>query len=134
MMRCIALVGLIFVLSGCARFERRITITSEPSGALVSLNNREVGRTPVEVDFTYFGVYDVRVRKDGFEPIVTTAETKAPLHEQPVVDIAAMLLPTTHKTHIAWHYDLEPADMDEDALLERASELRAAFQDDSTGD
>ena len=110
---------------GCARIERRITITSDPSGALVSLNDTEVGRTPVEVDFTYFGVYDVRLRKEGFEPIVTTAEAKAPLHEQPVIDLAAMMLPTTLKTHIDWHYILEPADTDEAGLLQRAAELQS---------
>ena len=82
--KLVVLVAVALVLGACARVERRITITSEPSGAIVSLNDTEVGRTPVEVDFTYFGVYDVRLRKEGYEPIVTTAEAKAPLHEQPV--------------------------------------------------
>jgi hypothetical protein len=109
---------------GCARIERRITITSDPSGAIVSLNDTEVGRTPVEVDFTYFGVYDVRLRKEGFEPIVTTAEAKAPLHEQPVIDLVAMMFPATLKTRIDWHYTLELADTDESGLLQRAAELR----------
>ncbi len=116
------------IAGGCARIERRITITSEPTGAIVSLNDTEVGRTPVEVDFTYFGVYDVRLRLEGFEPIVTTAEAKTPLHEQPVIDLVAMMLPTTLKTHIDWHFEFEPADTDEAGLLQRANELRAQLE------
>ncbi len=39
--------------------------------------------TPLEVDFTWFGVYDVRVTKSGYEPLITSREAKAPLHETP---------------------------------------------------
>lgn len=49
--------------SGCVR--RTITITSEPSGALVHLNDTEIGRTPVTVGFTHYGVYDVRLSHEG---------------------------------------------------------------------
>ena len=49
-------------LTGC--IERTISITSEPSGALVHLNDDEVGRTPLTVPFTFYGVYDVRVEHE----------------------------------------------------------------------
>jgi hypothetical protein len=49
-------------LVGCV--ERTISITSEPRGALVYLNDEEVGRTPVSVPFTYYGVYDVRLERE----------------------------------------------------------------------
>ncbi len=113
-------------LSGCV--ERRIVITSAPSGATVFLNDAEVGRTPVEVDFTYFGVYDVRLRKEGFEPLVTTAKASAPIHEWPGIDLLAMMVPVTKKTRIEWHFELAPADADESALFERATEMRAGFE------
>lgn len=45
--------------AGCV--ERVISITSEPSGSLVHLNDEEVGRTPLTVPFTFYGVYDVRL-------------------------------------------------------------------------
>ncbi|MDX2114199.1 MAG: PEGA domain-containing protein [Planctomycetota bacterium] len=108
-------------LGGCA--ERRIRITSEPAGAEVSLNDVDVGATPCEVDFTYFGVYDVRVRKPGFEPLRTTAEAKAPFHEWPFVDLAAAAVPVRKKTLIEWHFVLEPAATDRQGLLDRAAEL-----------
>lgn len=109
-------------LAGCV--ERRLMITSEPSGARVFLNDRDVGVTPVEVDFTYFGVYDVRLRKPGYEPLVTSAEARAPLHEQPGIDFLALLWPGVKRTEIEWSFVLEPAADDPDALVDRALDLR----------
>lgn len=109
-------------LPGCA--QRIIAITSEPEGALVTLNDVQVGRTPVEVEFTYFGVYDVRLSKPGFEPLSTSAEAKAPLHEWPIVDIFAAAIPTKKVTRIDWHFTLEPARDDVPGMLERAASLR----------
>ncbi|MEO1129676.1 MAG: PEGA domain-containing protein [Planctomycetota bacterium] len=109
-------------LASCV--DRRIYITSEPPGARVYLNDIDVGVTPAEVNFTYFGVYDVRLRKDGYEPLITSAEAKAPLHEQPVIDFFALLVPGEKRTEIRWHFDLEEAVNDPDALLERAAEMR----------
>ncbi len=108
--------------AGCV--ERRMHLTSDPSGARVYLNDRDVGVTPCEVDFTWFGVYDVRLTKPGYEPLITTREAEAPLHEVPPFDLAALLLPGTKRTHIEWHFELEPVHDDPGALLERARELR----------
>ncbi len=113
-------------LAGCV--ERRMIITSEPAGAEVRLNDAFVGLTPLEVDFTYFGVYDVRLRKDGYQPLVTQRKAKAPFHELPVIDFAALLIPTTKRTIIEWHFDLEPAVVDNDALMERARELQREYE------
>ncbi|MEX0776779.1 MAG: PEGA domain-containing protein [Phycisphaeraceae bacterium] len=66
-------------LAGCV--ERTISITSEPSGALVHLNDEEVGRTPLIVPFTFYGVYDVRVEH---EPVwVSPLEAAAMLNTGP---------------------------------------------------
>ena len=116
---------ILLAAAGCV--ERRIHITSEPDGALVTLNDVEVGATPCEVDFTYFGVYDVRLRKPGFEPLATKAEAKAPFHEWPVVDLAAMAVPMKKRTRIDWHFVLEPAKDDRAGLLDRAAEMRGTL-------
>jgi hypothetical protein len=109
--------------AGCVR--RTISITSEPPGALVWLNEREVGRTPVEVDFLYYGTYDVRLRKEGYEPLLTSGEANAPLWDTIPLDLAAEAVPNAH-SKIAWHYVLEPLNDDESALLERAGAMRAS--------
>lgn len=115
-------------LAGCV--ERRVVITSDPSEALVFLNDVEVGRTPCEVDFTYFGTYDVRLAKPGFEALITEAEAEAPLHEQPGIDLIAMAIPTRKRTIIEWHFVLEPEVQDSAALLHRAKELRSTYAED----
>jgi len=67
--RVIRLVVLVVLLMGplamVGCIERTITITSDPSGALVHLNDEEVGRTPVVVPFTFYGTYTVRLEHDG---------------------------------------------------------------------
>lgn len=117
-------------LGACGRQERTIAITSEPPGAVVWLNDYELGRTPVETDFTFFGVYDVRLAKPGYEPLMTSREAQAPLHEQPGIDLIAAALPGVRRTRIAWHFVLTPVAESadpraaEEALIERAKALR----------
>ena len=88
------------------------------------LNDSDVGRTPVEVNFTYFGTYDVRLRKEGYEPLVTKANAKAPIHEWPGIDLLFLPMPFTKETRIAWHFDMKPAETDPMGTVQRAAELR----------
>jgi hypothetical protein len=111
-------------LTGCV--ERTISISSEPSGALVYLNDREVGRTPLKVEFLYYGTYDVRLVKDGYEPLLTKGDANAPWWDVPGVDLAAELVPARLQSEIEWHFDLTPADDDPSRLIERAREMQAA--------
>ncbi len=61
---CATLVFISFaLLAGCV--ERLITVHSSPAGALVYLNDEEIGRTPVSVPFKYYGTYDVRLEHEG---------------------------------------------------------------------
>ena len=118
-------------LGGC--LERTVTITSEPPGALVMLNDEEIGRTPVETGFKYFGVYDVRLQREGYEPIATEREAVAPIWEYPVIDLLAIAAPWRVKTAIKWHFDLEqlpqPGTAEameaESELFDRAGTFRA---------
>ena len=116
---------LLLAATGCV--QRTISITSEPAGALVWLNDQEVGRTPVAVPFTFYGTYDVRLEKDGFAPLWTTGEAQMPWWELPGPDLAAELIPGA-ESNVAWHYELTEAtpaqDIDTRALRDRARDLR----------
>jgi len=70
---------------GCV--ERTITINSEPDNALVILNDQEVGRTPVKVDFTWYGDYDIIIRKQGHQTLQTNRRIKAPWYQYPGIDL-----------------------------------------------
>ena len=82
---------MLVVVNGCAR--REMTINTQPQGALVYLNNEEVGRTPLTRDFDWYGKYDVVVRKEGFETLVTKQDVAAPWWQWVPFDLFAELAP-----------------------------------------
>jgi hypothetical protein len=113
-------------LTGCV--ERTISITSEPAGALVHLNDVEVGRTPVTVPFTFYGVYDVRLEAEGHRTLWTTKKAEAPWWETPGVDLVAEAVPDA-RSDLAWHFDLEATPtVDEARLIDHARQLRATVE------
>jgi len=109
--------------TGCVR--RTITITTDPSGAMVWLNDREVGRSPLDVDFDFYGTYDVRLEREGYEPQMTSGDAKSPWWDMVVLDLVAEMLPFDFHSRVEWHYSLEPLDDDPEALTRRARELRS---------
>ncbi|MEM1026983.1 MAG: PEGA domain-containing protein [Planctomycetota bacterium] len=111
--------------TGCV--QRTVTVTSEPPGALVWLNDREVGRTPVTVPFTFYGTYDVRLEAEGREPFWTTAEAEPPWWEHPPIDLVGEAF--GGDVALDWHFVLtkaEPTDDEAtDRLIEHARQMRA---------
>lgn len=121
----VASLAVLFTLGGCV--ERRVKVTSEPSGARVWLNDEAIGVTPCEAGFKYYGKYDVRLALDGYEPVHEGRVMKAPLYEYPVVDLAATAVPVKFESVNEWHFVLvESAEVagDRDDLIGRAVELR----------
>ena len=94
------------MLGGCA--ERRIRVTSEPAGARAWLNDEEIGVTPTEASFTFYGHYDLRLEKPGYEPYHGKHTAKAPLHEYPGPDLVAAAAPTNIGHTVEWHIELTP--------------------------
>lgn len=119
----ILLGSLLLTAGGCIR--RSLSITSTPPGALVWVNHREVGRTPVSVDFTHYGTYDVRIERDGMEPLMTSRKASAPAWDLPGPDLVVEVLPFQANSRVHWHFDLEPRDESHDALVDRARSFRA---------
>ncbi len=133
MVRAVILVVCACALSGC--LERRVRITSDPPGALVTANDVELGRTPVEADFLYYGTYDVLLTKDGYEPLRTRAKADQPIHEYPPFDLAATALPARIEHVTRWDFKLEPTRESvesreelEAGLLERARAAREQIE------
>lgn len=119
------------LLGGCV--QRTISITSEPDGALVWLNDREVGRTPLEVGFVHYGVYDVRLEREGYETLLTSGDAKTPWWETVGIDLFAEMLPADLHSRVEWHYVLRPLDDDPAGLQERAHQMREALRGDGAG-
>lgn len=110
-------------VSGCV--EQTMTITSDPPGALVYMNDRELGRTPLTRDFTWYGTYDVQVRKDGYQTLNARSPVVAPWWNWVPFDLVANLLPLHLADRQKLHYVLaaEPKTVDEQLLLDRAKDL-----------
>lgn len=104
-----------------------MTVTSSPPGAVVTMNDREIGRTPLTTDFTWYGVYDVRVRAPGYKTLRVEQPVNTPWWQIPPLDLFAELVPTRPVDRKSFHYELEPigaAETDVAGLLDRAAELR----------
>lgn len=113
-----------FAAGGCVT--RTLTVRSDPPGALVYMNDQEIGRTPVTRSFMWYGIYDVELRKDGFESIKTTAPVIAPWWQWIPVDFAAEFFNVTD--HHELMYTLRPASeaqAEPDVLIQRGEDLRA---------
>ena len=118
-----ALIGATTLPIGCVR--RTVTIRTDPQGARVLLNDEPVGTTPVTVDFTWYGDYDVACSKDG-ETLRTHHRIDAPWYQIPPFDFfAEILTPFTIEDHREMAFTLEPAQkMDQPELIDRAKEFR----------
>lgn len=119
----------LLLLPACA--ERRIRVTSEPPGARVWLNDEDIGRTPTEARFTFYGHYDLRLELEGHEPYHARHTARAPLHEYPGPDLVAAAIPANIRHLVEWHIEMSPTP--ESALepetvrlelIDRAGELR----------
>jgi hypothetical protein len=122
----VALVLVAGLVSGC--IERTVSINTEPQGATVFLNDEEVGKSPVKVPFTWYGDYDIILRKTGYETIRTHSNVKTPWYETPGIDIVTeCLVPfTVHDDRDLGTYPLEPQQVPErEVLLKSADEARS---------
>lgn len=105
-------------------------ITTEPDGALVWMNGREVGTTPVEVEIVYYGDYDVQVVRDGYETLSTSAKANPPIWDMPGLDLVSEVLPADLESRTRWHFDLVPETQNDADVMKRAEALRARLTED----
>lgn len=64
---------------GCV--QRRMTIRSNPPGALVYVDDYEIGHTPVSHDFVYYGTRKIKLEKDGYETLVVRQPFPLPWYQ-----------------------------------------------------
>ena len=120
----ICLITIISLSNGCV--ERRLTINTEPAGALISLNDEEIGISPVTVDFNWYGDYKIRASKEGYEILETHQKLTAPLHDQfPFDFFAEILWPDTIVDEYEWTFKLNPYEPPErEELIQAARDMK----------
>ena len=124
MARLAILICVLALSLGCV--ERRLVITSDPPGALVFLNDQDAGRTPLEVPFTWYGVYDVRLELEGYQTLHTQQIAERPWWEAPGPDLFAEA--SDERVEVSWHLEMTPDvpadEVDPDRVLNFARQLR----------
>ena len=75
----LAVVPLLGAATGCV--QRRMTIRSNPPGALVYVDDYQVGTTPVSHDFVYYGTRKIRLVKDGYETLTVRQPFPLPWYQ-----------------------------------------------------
>ena len=120
----------IMLLAGCV--ERKLTIITEPSEAVVWFNDEEIGATPVTVNFNWYGDYNVRIEKPGYEILNTHQLLKRPAHDVfPLDFFAEVLWLGTIKDSYIWTFDLEPQQQaSAEELIEQAGQMRDQMNDE----
>jgi len=120
----------ILFLAGCV--ERQLTINTQPQqGALVALNDEEIGTSPVTVSFNWYGDYNVRISKEGFETLKTHRKLKGPWYDKfPFDFFAQILIPKRIVNSYEWTFELSPKQYpSRKELIEAAEELKKQLGD-----
>lgn len=112
------------LLPGCV--QRRLTIRSDPPGALVYIDNYEIGTTPVSTDYLYYGTRQIRLVRDGFETLTVEQPIPPPWYEVfPVDFVADNLVPAEIRDERTLNFRLAPQRIvPTGQLRQRAEELR----------
>ncbi len=117
--------GSLIVGGGCV--ERRMLIRTDPPGAMVYVDDYELGTTPISTNFTYYGTRKIRLVKDGFKTKTIMQPVPPPWYQIPPLDfVSETLVPRRIEDHRTLSYQLEPeVVVPTDQLLGRAEALRA---------
>jgi len=114
-------------MGGCV--DRRMTILSDPPGALVRVNGYDLGAAPVDVPsdkFVYYGHYEIELIKDNYEPLRVRQAVPPPWYERfPLDFISENLVPWRIKDHRIYSYTLAPPQpMVSEQVLQNAEAFR----------
>jgi len=124
----ILLSALLFSVS-CGCVSRRLTIRSDPPGALVEVDGERIATTPASLDFTYYGNRRITLSKPGYETLTVEQPVPPPWYQIfPIEFIADNLLPFRVTNRHDFIYQLPPRQPrldEEDQLFGRGQGFRS---------
>ena len=118
-------------LSACAPV-RQLKVVSEPLGAVVRIDDRVVGETPINFDYDAYGTRRVTLYKDGYRSYSRVVKLRAPWYAHfPLDYISELLVPFGWKDKRKMKVALEPESgevtlPDLEGVLDRAELFRRA--------
>jgi len=82
---------------------------TNPPGATVYLDSKEIGRTPFSTNFTHYGKREFRIVKQGYETKTELVPVRAPWYQWVGIDfVSEVLLPGKLTDHKTYEFDLQP--------------------------
>ncbi|MEM6330830.1 MAG: PEGA domain-containing protein [Planctomycetota bacterium] len=122
------LAAAVLTTPGCVR--RRLTVQTNPPGALVYVDNQPIGTSPCSTDFTYYGTREIRMVKPGYETLTVNQPIPTPWYETPGVDfISENLVPLKIRDNRTVAFNLSPQRVvPAEELIGRGQELRGQAQ------
>lgn len=120
----LAVVAMGLCASGCV--QRRMMIRSNPPGAMVYVDDYEIGVTPVAHNFLYYGDRKIRLVKDGYQTLTVIQSIPPPWYQIPPLDFfSENLVPAEIRDQRTYAYQLTPQMVvPTEQLLGRAEQLR----------
>jgi len=122
------------LLASCT-IKRTITVTSDPPGAQVRLDETVIGRTPLEYEFTHYGRRRITLYLGGYLTHSQPVDLTRPWYAAFPLDlITEFLLPLRIRDRRSYHATLEPDSEDDDSfgfgpMLRRAESVRARYRE-----
>src|SRR5262245_20364500 len=115
-----------FVLPAVGCVRRRLNVRTNPPGALVYVDNQQIGTTPCSVDFLYYGTREIRLIKPGFETLTVSQPIPTPWYQYIPLDfVSENLILTKLRDNRTVTYNLAPQlIVHTQELVGRASQLR----------
>lgn len=120
---CVLVAG---VMAGCST-KRELVILSEPCGAHVWVNGENKGCAPARIPFVYYGSFDVRLEKEGYEAWAGEVPVKEKIDGYPIIDLPFEL--TYRKRTFYWRGVLQQTPREDDAALQKLVGDASAFRD-----
>lgn len=111
--------------TGCVH--RRFTVYSNPPGALVKVDGRDIGYTPASIDFTWYGTREIQLLKDGFETHTELVSIRAPWYQTFPLDFFSDNFLGTHASdHRQFSFQMQPKRTDNSTeVIQRGRSLRS---------
>ncbi|WP_437188170.1 PEGA domain-containing protein [Planctomicrobium sp. SH668] len=106
-----------------------MTVRTIPSGALVEVDGKRLGTSPVSTDFTYYGTHEFTISAPGYETLTVQQKVTPPLHQRIPLDfISNHFLPFRVTDRHDFTYQLQPRATpidEEQTLIDRGRNFRS---------
>jgi hypothetical protein len=128
MLRVALVAAFVAMLAAPGCVQRRMTIRSNPPGALVYVDDYQLGATPVSHDFVYYGTRKIRLVKDGYETLTVRQPFPIPWYQYfPLDFVTENLIPWEIRDERVVDLAMAPAEsIPPESVVARAEQARLA--------